>query len=149
MILSTGYIVFLRRRLVCWALLLASGCLTGGCTSTLRFSISASDDTNKGTPVYLVVRKVDGQTFLAEHYGAVAQKVFQNTPDKSILQRQIIFPGQTEVLKIEKPEDGNLGVYVLFSQPGENWRIPLQAPFPDEVIISLGIHQIRRVQIRR
>jgi hypothetical protein len=120
-----------------------------GCASTIRFSISADEQTNKTTPVYVVVRSVDGQTFLAEHYNAVAEKVFQNTPDETILERKIIFPNQTEVIQIEQPESGNLGIYVLFSEPGENWRIPLQAPFPQEVLISLGKNQIRRVQIRR
>ena len=131
------------------SLLIASSVLSSGCAPTLRFSVTAEPDTNKNAPVYLVVRSVDGQAFLAEHYNAVAEKVFQNVPDKSILQRRIIFPGQTETIQIDIPAEGNLGVYVLFSEPGENWRIPLQAPFPEEVIISLGKNQIRRVQIRR
>ena len=123
--------------------------VVAGCASNIRFSITADDQTNKATPVYVVVRSVDGQTFLAEHYNAVAEKVFQNKPDETILERTIIFPNQTEVIQIEHPESGNLGVYVLFSEPGENWRIPLQSPFPQEVLISLGKNQIRRVQIRR
>lgn len=130
-------------------LLIVSAALTSGCASTLRFSVTAEADTNKNTPVYLVVRSVDGQAFLAEHYNAVAEKVFQGIPDKSILERKIIFPGQTETIQIDIPAEGNLGVYILFSEPGENWRIPLQAPFPEEVLISLGKNQIRRVQIRR
>ena len=137
------------RILVIGLLMLGMGGLFSGCASTIRFSITADDQTNKTTPVYVVVRSVDGQTFLAEHYNAVAEKVFQNEPDETILERTIIFPNQTEVIQIEQPETGNLGVYVLFSEPGENWRIPLQAPFPQEVLISLGKNQIRRVQIRR
>ena len=137
------------RRIVMGALILVSMGASSGCASTLKFSITSDEQTNKSTPVYLVVRSVDGQTFLAEHYNAVAEKVFQSTRDESILERKIIFPGQTEVIQIEPPESGNLGVYVLFSEPGENWRIPLQAPFPEEIVISLGKNQIRRVQIRR
>jgi len=131
------------------AVLLVTASLSSGCATTLRFSVTAEEDTNKNAPVYLVVRSVDGQAFLAEHYNAVAEKVFQGVPDKSILERKIIFPGQTETIQIETPAEGNLGVYILFSEPGENWRIPLQAPFPEEVLISLGKNQIRRVQIRR
>ena len=123
--------------------------MSSGCASSLRFSVTAESGTNKNAPVYLVVRSVDGQTFLAEHYNAVAEKVFQGTPDKSILERKIIFPGQTETIRIDTPSEGSLGVYVLFSEPGENWRIPLQAHFPEEVVISLGKNQIRRVKIRR
>jgi hypothetical protein len=130
-------------------LLIVSAMLSSGCASTLRFSVTAETNTNKNAPVYLVVRSVDGQAFLAEHYNAVAEKVFQGVPDKSILERKIIFPGQSETIQIDTPAEGNIGVYILFSEPGENWRIPLQAPFPEEVLISLGKNQIRRVQIRR
>ena len=137
------------KHIILMAVMLGSSSIWTGCASTLKFKVTADAETNKSTPVYLVVRSVDGQTFLAEHYNAVAEKVFQNKPDKTILERKIIFPGQTEVIQIEPPENGNIGVYVLFSDPGENWRIPLQSPFPEEILISLGKNQIRRVQIRR
>ena len=136
-----------------WLLALLLGCtmgtLSSGCAASVRVTVTSSDDTNSGTPVYFVIRNVDGQTFLAEQYDTVAQKVFQHPPDESVLERKIVFPGQQAIVRVKEIEDGQLGLYFLFSNPGGNWRYPLQLPLPEEVIIDLGKNQIRKIQVRR
>jgi len=113
-----------------------------GCATSLKFTIRSSADINNGAPVYFVVRKVDGQTFLAESYAAVAEKVFQQPVDSSILERKPVFPGQEIVVRIDQISSGQLGLYFLFSEPGGNWRYPLQLPLPQEVVIQLGKNPI-------
>ena len=134
--------------LLCGLVLLVAGAPTG-CASSIKFTVRSSEATNNGTPVYFVVRKVDGHTFLAEPYNAVAEKVFQQPVDPSILERKPVFPGQEVVVRLEQVQEGQLGLYFLFSTPEGNWRYPLQQPVPEEIIIELGKNQISKIQVRR
>ena len=137
-----------KATLLVGVVLLMTGAPTG-CASTVKFTVRSSEATNNGTPVYFVIRKVDGHTFLAEPYNAVAEKVFQQPVDPSILERKPVFPGQEVVVRLDQVQEGQLGLYFLFSTPEGNWRYPLQQPVPEEIIIELGKNQISKIQVRR
>src|SRR5262249_20836965 len=75
----------------------AAGC--GGAIAQVRkpaplhLEITAGKDTNHGGPLYVVVRKLDQAGFLADDYDAIADHLFAELRDPSILRKVIVRPG--------------------------------------------------------
>ena len=109
-----------------------NGCFFKHITLTVRSNV----DANKGQPVYLMVRSVTAKEFLTESYQDIANKLFVDT-DPSILAYQVILPGQKQKIKIEEPGDTPLGVYCLFTQPGDQWKMMLPQPLHFRYQITL------------
>jgi hypothetical protein len=120
-----------------------------GCASTTRIYVKSTDQTNDGNTLYMTVRSADGKAVGSEQYQQVAQKLFSDPPDPTIISNQPIFPGNTVSLTLDNPESRDIVIYFFFTQPGSNWRLPLRKPLPAEVFIDLGTNQIERVQIRK
>lgn len=103
----------------------------------LRLEITAGKDTNHGGPLYVVVRKIDQAGFLADDYDAIADGLFGEPRDPAVVRKAIVRPG--EVVTVRAPRDladGEiLGVYFLFSVPGDNWRL------------AIADHRIQRVDV--
>lgn len=112
------------------------GCITA-CSSTPRVKlvIDPAADTNDQLPCYLVVRAVDEKRFMADPYQSIADLVM--SPDDSVLQSTVVFPGQSAELEIEVPEKGQLAAYVLFTYPDGDWKTLLPDPPPSKVKLSL------------
>ena len=128
------------------ALLIALGT---GCASSTRIYVKSTDRTNDGNTLYMMVRTLDGRNLSTESYQDAVGKLFTEAPDPSVVTTQPLFPGNTATLKIEDPDAKDVAVYFFFTQPGNNWRVPLRKPLPAEVYIDLGQHQIERVQVRK
>lgn len=118
------------------------------CQSSLRVGVQSTVNMNDGKPLYLVVRSVSGNSFLSEDYDAVAQKVFSFPRDESILYRESIFPGNATEFTIDRPEEGDIAIYVFYTKPGENWRVALRKPLPSDVLIELGTNNIKSMIVR-
>ena len=117
-----------------------SGC--GGAPKhikTINFSIRTDAKSNSEKPVYLLIRQVSKKSFLIETYGDVAELVFAEPRDKSILAVKVLLPERKEKIKLEivKPEEVNIGVYALFEEPGEHWKVILETPFGKEYSIAI------------
>ena len=110
----------------------SSGCFFKHITLTVRSDV----DANNGQPVYLLVRSVTAKEFLTESYQDIAGKVFVDT-DPSILAYQVILPGQKQKIKIEEPGDAPLGVYCLFTEPSDQWKMMLPQPLHFRYQITL------------
>ena len=106
----------------------------------VRLEISAGKDTNHGGTLYVVVRKIDQAGFLAEDYDAIADRLFGEPADASVLRKAIVRPGAAVTVDAERPAaDGEiLGVYFLFSMPGDDWRLAIVDPHIRRVKIVLG-----------
>jgi hypothetical protein len=120
-----------------------------GCYSTLQIGIESDTKSNAGRPFYVMVRKADGKAFISEDYKLVSKKLFSYPKEKSILESRVIIPGQAMEMIIKKPEDIDLALYFFFTEPGDNWRVPIRRPFPAKVLIDLGSNQIKRVRIQK
>lgn len=103
----------------------------------VSFNIKAEQSCNDGHPVYLLVRKVNQNTFLFEEYDEIAGMVYAEPQDESVLILKIFLPGQEEEIAIVKPEDTDIGIYVLYSKPGENWKMRLNQPLEPEYALKL------------
>ena len=118
--------------LILGVLLGSSGCFFKHITLTVRSNIN----TNKGQPVYLLVRSVTAKEFLTESYQDIAGKLFADT-DPSVLAYQVILPGQKQKIKIEEPGNAPLGVYCLFTEPSDQWKMMLPHPLHFRYQITL------------
>lgn len=122
----------------------AAGC--GGAVAQVRkpapvhLEITAGKDTNHGGPLYVVVRKLDQAGFLADDYDAIADRLFAEPRDPSILRKVIVRPGQALTVDADRElADGEiLGVYFLFSVPGDRWRLAITDRAIQRIQIVLG-----------
>lgn len=122
----------------------AAGC--GGAAAQVRkpapfhLEITAGKDTNHGGPLYVVVRKLDQAGFLADDYDAIADRLFVEPRDPSVLRKVIVRPGQAITVDADRDlADGEiLGVYFLFSVPGDSWRLAIADRAIQRIHIVLG-----------
>jgi hypothetical protein len=119
------------------------------CSSTSRVYIRSTEVTNNGRTLYVMVRSADAKSVTGEQYRDVAATVFVDPPDRNVLLVQPVFPGDTVSLSIDEADAQDIIVYAFYTQPGQNWRVPIYRPLPAEVYIELGQHQITRVQVRK
>jgi len=110
----------------------------------VHLEITAGQDTNQGGPLYVVVRKIDQAGFLAEDYDAIADRLFAAPPDPAVLRKAIVRPGEVVRVNADRDlADGEiLGVYFLFSMPGNAWRLAVVDPHVMQVRIVLGASDI-------
>lgn len=128
--------------------LLAWACV--GCTSGTRIYVRSSERSNDGNTLYAMVRSVDAKTIRSnEIYHDVAAKLFADPVDSSVMESRPIFPGNPVTFVLNEEQAKNLVVYFLFTNPGQNWRLPLRSPLPSEVYVDLGDNEIERVQMRK
>jgi predicted component of type VI protein secretion system len=126
------------------AAICTAGC--GGAAPQVRkpapfhLEITAGKDTNHGGPLYVVVRKLDQAGFLADDYDAIADRLFAEPRDPSVLRKVIVRPGQALTVDADRDlADGEiLGVYFLFSVPGDNWRLAIADRALQRIRIVLG-----------
>jgi hypothetical protein len=81
---------------------------------------------------------VNAKNFLTENYDNIADMVYADPPDESLLAWHILMPGQNEKVLVAKPDKLSIGVYVLFTQPGEKWKMLLEKPFKSEYKFNIN-----------
>ncbi len=135
------------RRAAALSALLALGALAGasGCasSSTMTIRIAPAPETNDGLPFYAVVRTVEQAAYVTDTYDAVASRVFANPADPSVVRTEVIYPGVEKEIEVEKPKALPLGIYFLFTNPGERWKTSVRQPVPDSVEIELAKNEIQ------
>ena len=106
----------------------------------LEVQITAGRDTNHGGPLYVVVRKLEQAGFLADDYDAIADKLFVEPRDPSLLRKAIVRPGNVMTVEADRTlADGEiLGIYFLFSVPGDAWRLAVLDKKVRRVNVVLG-----------
>lgn len=113
-----------------------------GCgTSLLLLQVRPAPNTNQGRPLYMLVRAVQRQEYLAESYQEVASKV--QAPDKSVLRAHALHPGHRTRLLLGIPSKAPLALYFLFAKPAHSWRLYIEAPVPTLVTVELEDHRIK------
>lgn len=135
----------MKRLALVLALWLCAGCATG-----TRIYVRSSERSNDGNTLYAMVRSVDAKTLRSnEIYHDVAAKLFADPVDASVMESRPIFPGNPVTFDVREGDAKNVVVYFLFTNPGQNWRLPLRSPLPSEVYVDLGDNEIERVQMRK
>ncbi|UCG21827.1 MAG: hypothetical protein JSU80_04420 [Deltaproteobacteria bacterium] len=106
------------------------------------FTIESENEANDGQPFHCAIRSVNAKQFLTEGYDGVANMLFANPPDSTVLATIVILPGDEQELQINKPDQNDLGFYCFFTQPGDPWKVRLEQPLGEEYEISLGKSEI-------
>lgn len=104
-------------------------------TPRVKVMIEPAADANDELPCYLLIRAVDEKSFIADPYQTIADLVM--SPDASVLQSAVIFPGQPAEFEVMLPEKGQLAAYVLFTHPDGDWKALLPSRPPAQVTLSL------------
>jgi len=134
--------------LIVLLLLVIIGCLYGcGKSTTVKkdqiiFNITPDSRINDERPVYIVIRKVNKMDFLVDNYDCVSDMVYANPPNESLLAWHLLMPGQKEKIQVIKPDASDIGVYVLFTNPGENWKLILEAPLKPKYQIKVKNNEL-------
>jgi len=115
----------------------------GACgPSQINLSIKSPVGTNMGRPLYMLVRQVDPKQYANEAYSEVAVRV--GTPDDTVLQTSVIYPGTVQRFQVKAPKDGSVAVSFLFTAPDGNWQLLLSPPLTRSVDVELATSRILR-----
>lgn len=134
-----------RRRLPALAFALAILIFAAGCgggpknVKSVTFNFRADAKSNGERPVHIMIREVSKKAFLTETYAEVADIVYAEPRDKSLLAVRVILPGEKDkvTLEIMKPDEVNIGVYGMFTEPGKGWRLILETPIEKKYSIQI------------
>lgn len=112
----------------------------GSTAAQLELIVHSDQETNQGLPFRMLVRTVDLKTYVEESYADVASKVM--SPDDSILGSVVIFPGKQARVPVDRPANAPLGVYFLFTRPGDPWKLRIERQDVVEVNLYLGTNHV-------
>ncbi|MBL4850468.1 MAG: hypothetical protein JKY65_33540 [Planctomycetes bacterium] len=130
------------------AALLGSGCSSSSApdlTVELTIEVTSKEETNAGRPFYAVIRAVEEATYITDSYEGIADRIFANPRDPSILRAEVIYPGVPVEWTVHQPEALSVGVYFLFTDPGDGWKIIRSAPLPKAIEVELGVNDVTSV----
>jgi predicted component of type VI protein secretion system len=97
----------------------------------MDIDVASDHQTNDGQPFYLVIRAVTDKQFLTDNYQGIAGMVYSDPPDPTVLLAAPILPGKERQFKVVKPTQGAIGLYFLFSQQTDQWKMLLSQPLSD------------------
>ena len=142
------YLSFRRSAWVPLVALLCGWIGVSGCTAMMRIQVKTSQATNGGEPFYVVVRSSGSDALASSDYKSIASNVFRSTAESTVLSKEVLLPGQISHLEIRTPDEDNIAVYFLFTDPGPNWYYMFRNPLPSEAKISLGAHEIQKIAVQ-
>ena len=94
----------------------------------MKFRVTSLPETNDGRAVHAVIKSVTPQEFLTDSYESMVDAAYSNPPADGVLRSFAIVPGQTKTISLEKEPQKAIGVYFLFSEPGEQWKLLMPQP---------------------
>ena len=122
-------------------LIMVSICGCAGNKSQLHnkitFCIKPDKSANNAQPLYIVIRDVNKKNFLIEDYDEIADLVYADPQDESLLSWHVVIPGRKEEITVEVPSKSDVGIYGMFTQPEENWKIMFERPLESEYEIII------------
>lgn len=139
-----------KHRTLIWMLLLTSltGCFEARNGEEVTFLIKTTKTTNHGTPLYVVVKETNMAQFLTQDYHEIAAQSFWKEDDKTSLVKKVLVPGTTNKITLPFPgKDKSLGLYFLFTDPGECWKYILNDPKAERVKILLGEREYKAINV--
>jgi predicted component of type VI protein secretion system len=141
-----------HKRLKIFAFALITLCFTG-CYQTKKegevtFLIKTTQETNQGAPLYVVLRETNMAQFLIQDYHEIAAQSFWKEENQPGTVKMVLIPGSTNKITLPVPgKDKSVGVYFLFTNPGESWKYILDKPKAEKVKILLGEREYKSVNV--
>ena len=125
------------------ALLLIIGSLAGCAGKRITFRIVPDERANNAQPLCVVIREVNKKSFLIEDYDKIADLVYTDPPDESVLAWHVVLPGKKEAIKVKRPGDVDVGIYAMFTSPEEEWKIMLEQPLGSKYELIIQDNSLR------
>ena len=97
-------------------------------SSRMHFRVTSIPETNHGRAVHAVIRSVTPQEFLTDSYEKMSDMAYSKPKADGVLRSFAIVPGQIKHVRLEKEREKAVGIYFLFSKPGEQWKLLLPQP---------------------
>lgn len=117
-------------------------------TDEVTFLIKTTKNTNQGTPLYVVLKETNMAQFLIQDYHEIAAQSFWKEEDIPGGAKMVLIPGSTHQVSLPTPgKDKSIGVYFLFTNPGESWKYILDKPKAEKVKILLGEREYQSVNV--
>lgn len=98
--------------------------------------IEASSDVNQGSVLHVLIRKTNDVDYPRAQYDDIAATLGLLS-DPETVAWLVVVPGKDIDVSVARPEQGGLGVYFLFSEPGPRWKHFI-APTADHVVFKLS-----------
>ncbi len=139
-----------RLRTLAFAAALASltGCYEAKNEDEVTFLIKTTKETNQGTPLYVVLRETNMAQFLTQDYHEIAAQSFWKEESEPGTVKMVLIPGSTNKITLPSPgKNKSVGVYFLFTNPGESWKYILDKPKAEKVKILLGEREYKSVNV--
>jgi predicted component of type VI protein secretion system len=108
--------------------------------------IRTNEDTNHGTPFYVVVKPTDYSQFLTDDYKKVATEAMVGDKDPTKFNTTCFIPGETKTIEVENKDDKPVGVYFIFTHPGEEWKYLTDEKEGRKVKFLLGENEIKSIR---
>lgn len=139
------------------AVVLGALAVTGGCIpGYIRVNLSVTREANGGAPLYMVVRNIELKPGTNQEPTSLMDIIVRNTqtrqtagqsygeivslldaPDGSVVRARFLHPGRTYRFYLKAPNNGPLGMYFLFANPGGTWNLILDQPLPWQLHATL------------
>jgi predicted component of type VI protein secretion system len=123
-------------------LLLITGCSGKSSKKYTVLDVTGFEDLNSNQPVCLVVRTLTQKDYFVKSYDDIADMVYADPQDESLLAWRMILPGEKLKIEVEQPETGHIGIYSLFTNPGGHWKLMLNSPFEKKYKISVSTNNL-------
>ncbi|MGK3992783.1 hypothetical protein [Sorangium sp. So ce1024] len=129
----------------------AQASASASASARVTIHVTASERTNGGASMYMMVRAVGQGLLASESYQDAAARLFAAPADETILDSRPVFPGRRADVTVTVPEaeKRSLLLYFFFTDPDGQWRAHVPGPLPAEVFVALGERRIARVERRK
>jgi len=125
-----------------------TGCFQTKSTDSMTVLIRSTKHTNRGTPLYIVIKETSMADFLLDDYHKITTQSFWKEDDKDYLTKKVLVPGKTDKIKLDIPSnDKSVGIYFIFTNPGECWKYIVDQPQMKNVKILLGKDQYDAINV--
>jgi predicted component of type VI protein secretion system len=129
-------------------LIFLTGCMQTKNATDLTIQIRSEHKTNNGTPLYMVVKETTMSEFLMEDYHNISTQAFWKEENPNELLKKHIIPGSSKKIHIPiHNQDKSIGIYFIFTNPGECWKYLVDHPQSKRVKILLGGNQYQEINI--
>ncbi|HUD01084.1 MAG TPA: hypothetical protein VMR37_02040 [Rhabdochlamydiaceae bacterium] len=139
----------IRRIVILFGLLTClTGCFEAKKNDEITLLVRTTKSTNYGTPLYVVIKETSMAKFLTQDYQEIASQSFWKEEEASNIVKKVLVPGTTNKITVPVPgKEKSLGIYFLFTNPGECWKYILTKPKPEKVKILLGEQEYEAVNV--
>jgi hypothetical protein len=102
----------------------------------VSLEIKTEEVTNGGMPFYVLVKEVEKGEFLNHIYPDILREAFPSNGKVAASFSQVVIPGKKCHLEYprQKP-DKPLGIYFLLTQPGEDWKMLVDATETVKIVL--------------